>query len=82
GGDAGTGPYALVVLNTNGFKASASSNGSTVMQTSAGAGVTLVDVLDPSHGTHATDGNGQLQVSVPAQKAMILVPQSQVVQGS
>jgi alpha-amylase len=82
GGDAGPGPYALVVLNTNDFKVSSTSNGSTVMQTSAGAGATLVDVLDPAHGTHATDGSGQLQVSVPPQKAMILVPQSQVAQGS
>ena len=35
GGDAGSGPYALVVLNTNGFKASSTSHGGTVMQTSA-----------------------------------------------
>jgi glycosidase len=82
GGDAGAGPYALVVLNTNDFQASATANGSSVMQTSAPSGTTLVDVLDPNQATYPVGGGGQLQVSVPAQKAMILVPQSQVAQGS
>jgi alpha-amylase len=81
GGDAGSGPYALVVLNTNDFKTSSTSNGPVVMQTTAPAGVTLVDVLDPAHGTYAVDASGQLQVSVAAQTAKILVPQDQVVQG-
>jgi glycosidase len=81
GGDAGSGTYALVVLNVNDFKTSSTSNGSSVMQTTAPAGSTLVDVLDPAQATYMVDGNGQLQTNVPAQKAMILIPQSQV-QGS
>ena len=81
GGDAGANAYALVVLNTNDFKSSSTSNGSSVMQTTAPAGTTLVDVLDPAQATYPVGGTGQLQVNVPAQKAMILVPQSQV-QGS
>jgi alpha-amylase len=82
GGDAGSGTYALVVLNANDFKTSSTSNGSTVMQTNAPAGGTLVDVLDPAQATYPVGSTGQLQVNVPAQKAMILVPQSQVVQGT
>jgi glycosidase len=81
GGDAGAGPYALVVLNTNEFKTSSTSNGATVMQTGAPPGSTLVDVLDPAQASYPVDASGHVQVSVPAQKAMILVPQSQVVQG-
>jgi glycosidase len=81
GGDAGSGPYALVVLNTNDFQTSSTSNGSSVMQTTAPAGTTLVDVLDPAQATYPVSASGQLQANVPAQKAMILVPQSQV-QGS
>jgi glycosidase len=82
GGDAGTGPYALVVLNTNGFKASSTSDGATpiatVMQTSAPQGM-LVDVVDPARATYAVGPAGKLQLSVPAQSAMVLVPQDQVV---
>lgn len=79
GGDAGAGPYALVVLDTNDFKSSSTSNGSSVMQTSQPAGTTLVDVLDPMQATYVVGPGGALRVTVPAQKAMILVPQSQVV---
>ncbi|MGH7293523.1 MAG: alpha-amylase family glycosyl hydrolase [Polyangiaceae bacterium] len=82
GGDAGAGTYALVVLNTDDFKTSSTSNAGTIMQTTAAAGTTLVDVLDPGHATYTVDGSGQLGVSVPAQSAMILVPQGQVVGGS
>jgi len=81
GGDAGAGPYALVVLNTNDFKSSSTSNAGTTMQAAAPANATLVDVLDPAHGTYPVDAAGHVQVTVPAQKAMILVPQDQVVQG-
>jgi alpha-amylase len=81
GGDAGPGPYALVVLNTSDFKTSSTSNGSAIMQTSVAPGTTLVDVLDPTHATYSVTSAGQLQVNVPAQSAMILVPQDQVVQG-
>lgn len=82
GGDAGANAYALVVLNTNGFKTSSTSNGGSVLQTHWPPGTTFVDVLDPAQATYASDGNAQLQVSIPAQKAMILVPQGQVVEGS
>jgi glycosidase len=82
GGDAGNGPYALVVLNTNDFQTSATSNGSSVLQTTAPAGTTLVDVLDPAQTTYPIGASGQFQANVPAQKAMILIPQSQVMQGT
>jgi glycosidase len=82
GGDAGAGTYALVVLNANDFKTSSTSNTGATMQTSAPGGTTLVDVLDPAQATYAVDGAGQLQVSVPAQSAKILVPQAQVVGGT
>jgi glycosidase len=81
GGDADPGVYALVVLNTSEQKTSSTSNGGTTMQTAAPPGGTLVDVLDPAQATYTADGSGQVQVSVPAQSAMILVPQGQVVQG-
>jgi glycosidase len=81
GGDAGAGAYALVVLNTNDFKTSSTSNAGTVMQTTAPPASTLVDVLDPAQATYPVDATGHVQVSVPAQKAMILVPEGQVVQG-
>ena len=74
-------PYALVVLNTNDFQTSSTSNGSSVMQTTQPPGTTLVDVLDPAQATYPVDGNAEMQVSVPAQKAMILIPQSQLAQG-
>lgn len=81
GGDAGGAAYALVVVNANGFKASSTSDGASVMQTSAAAGTTLVDVLAAAQppATFTTDAGGKLRVSVPKQSAMILVPQSQVV---
>ena len=77
---AGSGPYALVVLNTNDFKTSSTSNGSTLMQVTAPAGTTLVDaMLDPAQAMYAVDASGHLPGQrAPAQKALILVPQSQV----
>jgi glycosidase len=81
GGDAGTGPYALVVLNTNDFQASSTSKNGAAMQTTAPPSSTLVDVLDPNQATYPVDASGHVHVSVPAQSAMILVPQAQVVQG-
>jgi len=81
GGDSGATAYALVVMNTDDFKSSSTSDGGTVMLTSAPPGATLVDVLDPTHATYPVDSSGHLQATVPAQKAMILVPQDQVVQG-
>ncbi len=81
GGDAGGSPYALVVLNTSDFKASATHGAMGAMQTSAPPGTKLVDVLDPAHASYTTDASGKLDVTAPAQHAMILVPASQVVQG-
>jgi glycosidase len=79
GGDAGD-RYALVVLNTNGFKASATGSGTTAM-TVGRASETLVDVLDPALPTYSVGADGALRVTVQAQRAMVLVPQSQVVSG-
>jgi alpha-amylase len=82
GGDAGGGAYALVILNSSGLKASSTSNGGSVMQTSQPPGTKLVDVLDPRQASYTVDGMGKLGVTVPTQSAMILVPASQVVQGT
>jgi glycosidase len=68
--------YALVVLGTNAQQTSAAQ-----VQLSVPPGTsTLVDVLNPQRATVAVDGMGNVQLSVPAQSAMILVPQGQVVQ--
>ena len=77
GGDAGD-RYALVVLNTNARKDSATADGGKVMTTTR-PGVTLVDVLDPEQKTYPVGATGELRVTVPAQRAMILIPQDQVV---
>jgi alpha-amylase len=82
GGDAGAGPYALVVLNTSGFKASSTSSTAGAMLTSQAPGTKLVDVLDPQGQSYTVDGSGKLTVTVPTQSAMILVPSSQVMQGT
>ena len=42
---------------------------------------TLVDILNPMGQTISVDATGTVNVSVPAQSAMILVPSDQVVQG-
>lgn len=68
GGDAGNG-YALVVQNTNGRKSSQAQ-----LSTTRQAGAQLVNVLDPSKPTFVVGAGGVLEVSVPAQSAMILVP--------
>lgn len=78
GGDAGAGAYALVVLNTNGLKESATAKDGATMKT-AMPGTVMVDVLDPKRPTFTTGADGSLRVSVPAQRGMILVPQAQVV---
>ncbi len=75
GGDAGDG-YALVVLNTNARKTSATADGAKVM-TLTRPGVTLIDVLDPEQKSYDVAANGELRLDVPAQRAMILVPQDQ-----
>ncbi len=78
GGDAGE-AYALVVLNTNGRKDSATAEGARRMTLSgAGIGATLVDVLDPNRATFTVDAKGELRVSVPKQGARILIPAGSV----
>ncbi len=81
GGDAGAGPYALVVQNTNAFQSSSTSHAGVDMQTTQPAGTKLVDVLDPQQMSYTVGSNGQMSVSVPAQKTLVLVPASQVVSG-
>ncbi len=78
GGDAGN-AYALVVLNTNGKKASTTEDAGKGMKTSLAAGITLVDVLDPELPKFTVDADGTLKVGVPAQKGRVLVPEGQVV---
>ena len=69
------------MLNTNDFKASNTSNGAKVMQTT-NPGVTLVDVLDPNLHTYPVAADGTLRISpVNPQQGMILVPQAQVTTG-
>jgi alpha-amylase len=76
GGDAGD-DYALVVLNTNGRHMSTTADGAKAMKITK-PGVTLVDVLDPESKTYAVPASGELRLIVPAQRAMILVPQEQL----
>jgi glycosidase len=80
GGDAGA-SYALIVLNTNDFKSSSTSVGGHTMPVGAKAGTVLVDVLGTSHTTYTVGGGGTMNISVPPQSAVILVPSSQVVAG-
>jgi alpha-amylase len=78
GGDAGP-SYALVVLNTNGRKDSATADaGSPGKIMKVGARGVLVDVLDPEQKTYEVPPSGELRLSVPKQRAMILVPQDQL----
>lgn len=77
GGDAGT-AYALVVLNTNNRKDGVTADGDEAMKPSAAHG-TLVDVLDPERRTYAVAASGELRLTVPRQRAMILIPEDQVV---
>jgi alpha-amylase len=76
GGDAGD-AYALVVINTNGRKNSVTADGANVMKLGV-SGVTLVDVLGPDRQTFDVPASGELRVTVPAQRAMVLVPEDQV----
>ena len=74
GGDAED-AYALVVINTNAKKASVTADGTKVMKLGR-PGAALVDVLDPEGQTFTVPANGELRVTVPAQRARILVPQN------
>ncbi len=76
GGDAGK-DYALVLVNSNGRKPSSTADGANVMTIAARG--RLVDVLDPGLQTFDVPAGGTLRVTVPTQRAMILVPQDQVV---
>jgi glycosidase len=76
GGDAGA-EYALVVINSNSRHESTTADGAKVMKVTK-PGVTLVDVLDPNLATYPVGAGGELRVVVPAQRAMILVPQDQI----
>ncbi|MBN9161937.1 MAG: alpha-amylase, partial [Myxococcales bacterium] len=78
GGDAFD-AYALVVINTNGRKDSATADGDEVMKLGAGGkGTTLVDVLDPERRSYSVPASGELRLTVPKQRAMILVPEADV----
>jgi glycosidase len=75
GGDAGD-QYALVVLNTNGRKDSATAEGANVMKLGV-RNVTFVDILNPEGQTFDVPNSGTLRITVPKQRAMVLVPQDQ-----
>lgn len=84
GGDAGP-SYSLVVLNTKcslptcrGKKTSNTADGANVMKVGALPGTVLVDVLNPERQQFTVGADGTLKVTVPAQRALILVPQDQV----
>jgi alpha-amylase len=81
GGDAGT-QYALVVLNTNDFKTSSTSNNGTVMAVGAAPGTVLVDVLNGGGATYQVGTGSTLNLAIPAQTGAILVPQNQVGSGT
>jgi glycosidase len=89
GGDAGA-QYALVVINTNASQASSTALGSNVMTIGQPEGTVLVDVLDPNEATYTVQASSTISLSPPqqwkslgsSQGAMILVPKSQLVQGS
>ncbi len=50
-----------------------------IMTIGAPAGTTLVDVLSPAGTTYTVDGSQGLNITVPKQSAVVLVPQNQVV---
>jgi alpha-amylase len=77
GGDAGA-AYALVVLNTNDFKTSSTSNDGHTMPVLAQPGEVLVDVLNPGSTTYTVGTDGTMNLAVPAQSAVVLVPKSQL----
>jgi glycosidase len=77
GGDAQD-EYALVVMNTSGKKDSVTADGMQVMKVTARPGGVLVDVLDAERKTYTVAANGDLRVTVPKQRSMILVPQAAV----
>jgi alpha-amylase len=81
GGEAGT-QYALIVLNTNDFQSSSTSIGGHTMPVGAKPGSVLVDVLSTNHATYTVGTDGTMNITVPQQSGMILIPQPQVVSGT
>jgi alpha-amylase len=80
GGSDGPNQYALVVLNTNGRKASVTNDAAGgAMKLSAKPGSVLVDVLDPAFAKYPVGADGTLRVKVDAQRAVVLVPEADVV---
>jgi glycosidase len=77
GGGAGD-RYALVVLNTNAFKESATATDAGTMKVGLPEGTLLIDVLSPERPTFTVGAEGALRVSVPAQSGRILVPANQI----
>jgi alpha-amylase len=71
---AGAESSAVVVLNTNGRKASSTANGSAVMKVKR-PNTTYVDALDPARSTYVSGADGALNLTVKAQSAMVLIPQ-------
>jgi hypothetical protein len=49
------------------------------MAVAAAPGSTLVDVLDPNLTNYVVEADGTLAISIPPQRAVVLVPQAQVV---
>jgi alpha-amylase len=76
GGDAGD-AYALVVVNTSGRQDSTSAPHG--IPVGAPPGTQLTDVLEDSHEPFQVEGNGTLNITVPAQSTRILVPADQVI---
>ena len=72
GGDAGD-AYALVIINSNNGKDSSTANGDALMKLSVG-GVKLVDVLNPEGESFNVLDSGEIRITVPKQRARILVP--------
>ncbi len=75
GGDAED-SYALVVVNTNSRKASVTADGAKVMKLSR-PGAVLVDVLNPEGQSITVPANGEIRVTIPAQRSAIYVPEAE-----
>ena len=69
---------ALIVINTTARHPSAPLGGQKTLKTTAKAGSTFVDVLDPAGATVPVKSDGTVDVTVPPQSAMILIPQDKV----
>ena len=74
---AGADSSAVVVLNTNGRKASSTANGAAIMKVKR-PNTTYVDALDSARSTYVSGADGALNVTVKAQSALVLIPQGDV----